>query len=254
MTRTLPPDVPAIDPLEPPDHSGAGWRAFWDRDNPIYCCARHKLLHYKLIAADLAALSPGPRAHVLDHGCGEALAAERVAAACGRLYLCDAAPSVVAKLKAGFGANPKIVPILPEALAAIPDGDLDLVVANSLVQYLTRDELMALLREWKTKLKPGGLLVVADVIRPDAGPVTDALALLTFAWSGGFFGAALLGLVRTAFSDYRKLRASLGLATYAQEAMEALLRDAGFTAVRRRAENLGHNPARMTFVAQVRPL
>ncbi len=230
------------------------WREFWNSDNPIYVSERHKLLHYRLVAGDIRALVPGPGAVVLDHGCGEALEAGLVAQACSRLYLCDAAPSVVAKLKERFAANPRIVPLLPDAISAIPDAGLDLIIANSLVQYLRQEELLALLGIWKGKLRPGALLVVADVIAPDAGPVTDALALLRFAWKGGFLVAALAGLVRTALSDYRSLRAALGLSTYSQASMESLLHGAGFTNVRRREENLGHNQARMTFVAQVRAI
>ena len=57
------------------------------------------------------------------------------------------------------------------------------------------------------------------------------------------------GLVRTALSDYRKLRAALGLATYDEAAMAAKLAAAGFRAERAQ-KNIGHNPARMTFLAR----
>lgn len=226
------------------------WRDFWNRDNPIYVSERHKALHYKLVAADIAELVPHPGAHVLDHGCGEALSAARIAAVCARLYLCDAAPSVVERLKQRFVGEPRIAPLLADELATVPDASLDLVVANSLVQYIGRLEFRALLELWRSKLRPGGRLVVADVIRPDTGPLTDALALLRFGWRGGFLLAAVTGLIRTALSDYRKLRAALGLSTYTQAEMETLIEDAGFAAVRRRDRNLGHNAARMTFTAQ----
>lgn len=228
------------------------WREYWDTDHPIYVSDRHKMLHYRLVARDIVSLVPSPEAHVLDHGCGEALSAGMIAEACGRLYLCDAAPSVRANLATRFVNQPKIHVIPPETIEiAIPDDSLDLVVANSLVQYLTRSELDAALSAWLGKLKPGGILVVADVIPPDVGPVTDARALLSFAFSGGFLFAALAGLVRTALSDYRKLRGQLGLSTYTAAQMDKALHDAGFAAVRRR-ENIGHNPARMSFVAQKR--
>src|SRR5688500_18923408 len=74
------------------------WREFWNRDTPIYAGERHKLLHYRLLAKDVAALIPSPEAAVLDHGSGEALSADRVAARCRRLYLCDAAPFVRERL------------------------------------------------------------------------------------------------------------------------------------------------------------
>ena len=224
------------------------WRDYWNRDTPIYVGERHKVLHYRLVASDIAALSPSPEAHVLDHGCGEALSAERVAARCGRLYLCDAAPLVRERLGARFGGNPKIEVLAPEEIGRLPDGSLDLVVANSLLQYLSRDELRGLLRLWRAKLKADGRLVLADVIPPTLSPVADARALLGFAWKGGFATRAVLGLARTALSDYRKLRRELGLSTYAEREMIEFLRTEGFSA-ERLCKNIGHNQARMTFAA-----
>ena len=224
------------------------WRDFWNRDNPIYVSERHKTLHYRLIANDIAGLVPSASAAVLDYGCGEALSAGRVAQACARLYLCDAAPSVRERLKSRFAAEPRITVLAPEEIEAIPDRSLDLVVANSLAQYLTFDELRGLLTTWRAKLKPGGRLILADVIPHEVSPARDAAALQSFAWKGGFVKDALVGLARTALSDYRKLRDRLGLAQYGEAEMVELLRDAGFRAERRRP-NMGHNQARMTFVA-----
>jgi SAM-dependent methyltransferase len=225
------------------------WRDYWNHDTPIYVGERHKVLHYQLVAADIAALVPYPSAHVLDHGCGEALSAGRVAAKCERLYLCDGAPLVRERLTERFGANPKIAVLAPETVDRLPDAALDLVVANSLSQYLSQGELHELLRLWRRKLKPQGRLVVADVIPPGLSPAADAKALLGFAWRGGFVGRAVFGLARTALSDYRKIRSELGLSTYGEAEMLALLRDAGFAAARR-ARNIGHNQARMTFEAR----
>ena len=80
----------------------------------------------------------GFRPVVLDQGCGEALSADEIAARCERLYLCDAAASVRARLKAHFAGASNIVVINPVEVADIPESSVDLVVANSLVQYLAR--------------------------------------------------------------------------------------------------------------------
>jgi SAM-dependent methyltransferase len=227
------------------------WREFWNGEHAIYVSPRHKMLHYRQIAKDILAHLPGPDAVVLDVGCGEALSADLVARACGRLYLCEAAPTVRERLRAMFGRLGTITVVSPEEVEALPDATLHLVVANSLVQYLSREELGALLRLWRSKLKPGGRLVVADVIPPDISPLTDATQLLGFAWRGGFLGAALAGLVRTAFSDYRKLRAQYGLSTYGEPQITALIVEAGFEQVTRQP-NFGHNAQRMAFKA-IRP-
>jgi SAM-dependent methyltransferase len=225
------------------------WRDFWNADTPIYVNQRHKTLHYGLIARDIAALVRGADAVVLDHGSGEALSADRVAASCAKLYLCDGAPLVRERLERRFRREPRIQVIAPEQVEGLPDASLDLVVANSLVQYLSIEEFGALLGLWRAKLKPDGRLVLADIIPHQTSPLDDARALLGFAWRGGFLGAALVGLARTALSDYRKLRAELGLAQYDAAEMIAILRDRGFSA-ERRPENIGHNQHRMAFLAR----
>ncbi len=225
------------------------WRDFWNGEHAIYVSPRHKTLHYRQIATDLISHIPAPDAVVLDHGCGEALDAGRVAGHCGKLYLCEAAPSVRDKLRAMLGGKTNVAVVSPEEVEALPDETLDLVVANSLIQYLSRDELVALLATWRGKLRPGGKLVVADIIPPDVSPLTDASQLLAFAWRGGFLTAALAGLVRTAFSDYRKLRAQYGLSTYRIDDITSLIATAGFEDVTA-AKNFGHNPHRLTLVGR----
>jgi ubiquinone/menaquinone biosynthesis C-methylase UbiE len=225
------------------------WRDFWNTDTPIYVSERHKDLHYRLIARDIIALIPANDAHVLDYGCGEALSADRVAARCAKLYLCDAAPTVRTRIGERFRDVHNIQVLAPEGMEQLPDHQLDLIVVNSVVQYLSLDELRALLAKARAKLKSEGRLVIADVVPADLSPIADAAALLSFAGKGGFLGAAVIGLARTALSDYRKLRNEVGLAQYDEPDMLDILTDSGFSA-ERRAQNLGHNQARMTFVAR----
>src|SRR5919199_4823365 len=130
------------------------WREFWNGAHRIYVSGRHKDVHYARIAADIRRLVPQAGAVVLDHGCGEALHAERVAEVCGRLLLCDAAPSVRETLRARYGGRADIHVLSPEDAAALPDRSVDLVVANSLVQYLSADQLRAPLGLWRRLLQP----------------------------------------------------------------------------------------------------
>jgi SAM-dependent methyltransferase len=228
----------------------ADWRSFWDSEHSIYVNARHKDVHYREIAEQIAAFVPGPNARVLDFGCGDAIHADKVAAVATQVLLCDAAPSVRAAMAQRFAGNPKIKVIAPEEVDTLPSAGLDLIVANSVAQYLSREELDRLLAVWRRLLAPGGALIVADVIPPDVGAVSDVAALLRYAHANGFLIAALAGLARTAVSPYRKLRAKLGISQYTQAEFMAKLKAAGFTA-ERLARNMEHNPARMTFRARV---
>ena len=225
------------------------WIAFWDSPHSIYVNDRHRDVHYRTIAEEVRAYVPGPDARVLDYGCGEALHAPIVADAARELVLVDAAPGVRAGLAKRFGGHARIAVRAPEELAAEPDGSFDLIVMMSVAQYLSSEELDGVLALFRRLLKPSGILLLGDVIPPSVSPLADAQALLRYARENGFLVAAIGGLVRTALSDYRKLRAALGLAMYDEAAMRRKLAAAGFPAVRA-PKNIGHNPARMTFVAR----
>ncbi len=225
------------------------WREFWNRDNSIYANDRHRTLHDIMVARDMAALIETPDSVVLDFGCGQASSAALVASTCARLYLFDAAPSVREALSVRFSGNETIVVLGAGGVAEVDDSSLDLVVVNSVLQYLSREEFEAFAENARRKLKPSGRLVLADIIPAGARAIHDVAALLKFAAGGGFLVAALGGLVTTFFSDYRKLRAELGLTRYTEDDMVGLLATHGFGA-QRAAQNLGHNQSRMMFVAR----
>jgi SAM-dependent methyltransferase len=225
------------------------WRSFWDSEHSIYVNARHKDVHYREIADQIAAFVPSPSARVLDFGSGDAIHADRVAVVAAEVTLCDAAPSVRAAMATRFAGNPRIKVIAPEEVAALPDGRFDLIVSNSVAQYLTEAELAQLLATFRRLLTRNGTLIFADVIPPDVGALSDVTALLRYAATHGFLGAALLGLAKTSVSPYRKIRNTLGIAQYTQAQFMQKLTEAGFTA-ERLARNMEHNPARMTFRAR----
>ena len=225
------------------------WISFWNSDHSIYVNARHRDVHYRTIADMIVSHVASPDAVVLDFGCGEALRADRIAAACRRLILVEAATKVRASLAARFKDEPHIEVRDPSEFEAFPDRSADLVVMHSVVQYLKSAQFSALLVLFRRLLRPGGLLLIGDVIPPHVSPFADALALLKYGAFNGFFFAAIGGLMRTAMSDYTKLRSTLGLTLYTEAEMLQRLAAAGFTATRAKA-NVGPNPARMTFLAR----
>jgi SAM-dependent methyltransferase len=227
----------------------ADWISYWDSDNPIYVSARHRDVHARLVGEGILRYIGAPGMTVLDYGCAEARYADAIAARTGRLLLCEAAPNVRARLAARFAGNQDIAVLSPEDAAAMPDRSADLVVLHSVAQYLAPAEADAIFALFRRLLKPDGRLVVGDVIPPDVGLATDAAALLRLAAREGFFTAAVLGLVRTALSGYWKLRQQGGLTHYDERAMTAKLQAAGFAAARE-LKNIGHNQARMTFLAR----
>jgi len=225
------------------------WIDYYDSTHTIYASKLHRDLHFQLIARDMIGYISSPDAVVLDYACGEALYAGRVAEACGKLFLAEPAPGVRGRLIARFAPNIKIRVRSLEDLRKMEEKSIDLAVMNSVAQYMTPAELDSALAVLKRLLKPGGRLVLGDILRPEVGMPRDVIALLRFALTHGFFRDALIGLVSTALSDYRQLRARVGLQRYRETEMVAKLAAAGFTASRTHS-NIGHNPWRMTFLAR----
>jgi len=228
------------------------WISFYDfKHSVIYVNARHRDVHYRTIATDIAKLVPAPGARVMDYGCGEATSAGILAAACGHLTMVEAAPNVRAALAARNTGNTKIAVMTPDAAAAEPPGSYDMVVLHSVAQYLSGAELDKLMATFHRLLKPTGLFVLGDIIQPRFAAPMAAFALLRFGAANGFFLAATGGLIRIFVSDYLKIKSQVGLSHYEEADMLEKLRKAGYAAARA-PRNIGHNQRRMTFLA--RPL
>jgi ubiquinone/menaquinone biosynthesis C-methylase UbiE len=225
------------------------WIDYYDSTHTIYASRLHRDLHFQIVAQDIIGYIPSPDAVVLDYACGEALSAARVADACGTLILAEPAPGVRGRLIARFAPNTRIKVRSLDDLRNMKENSVDLAVMNSVVQYMTPAELDSALAVIRRLLKPGGRLVVGDVLRPEVGMPRDVIALLRFARTHGFLRDALVGLVSTALSDYRHLRFRVGLQRYSEADMIAKLQAAGFAASRVQP-NMGYNPWRMTFVAR----
>ena len=224
------------------------WIDYYDSTHTIYASRRHRDLHFEVIARDIIGYINSPDTVVLDYACGEALSAAKVAGACAMLILAEPAPGVRGRLIARFAPNTKIRVRSLEDLRNMQERSIDIVVMNSVVQYMTAEELDAALAVIKRLLKPTGRLVLGDILRPEIGMPTDVYALLRFAAKHGFLKDALKGLLSTALSDYRQLRSRIGLQRYSEADIAAKLARVGLSATRA-PFNIGHNPWRMTFVA-----
>jgi ubiquinone/menaquinone biosynthesis C-methylase UbiE len=225
------------------------WIDYYDSTHTIYASKLHRDLHFQAVARDIIGYIASKDAVVLDYACGEALSAAKVAEACEMLILAEPAPGVRGRLIARFAPNLKIRVRSLDDLRKMPEKSIDLVIMNSVTQYMTPDELDAALAVIRRLVKTTGRLVIGDILRPEVGMFTDVIALLRFAAKHGFLKDALIGLVSTALSDYRLLRSKVGLQRYSEAEIIAKLAKSGFSASRAHV-NIGHNPWRMTFVAR----
>lgn len=225
--------------------SADGWLQYWSGDISLYVSPRHLAAHYRLLHDRLAPHLPPAPFTLVDYGCGEALMAPRLAAAGGSIVLVDEAPGRSTQLAARFRGAAGVT--VAETLEAAT-GRSDLTVMISVSQYIPKDQFPTLVRRLAATLKPGGRLIVGDILPPDNAMLDDIGALLAFAWRDGFLPAALVGLARTYRSPYRAARQRLGLSTWAPDEMNALLAAAGLVP-RRLAENIGHSRRRYSMLA-----
>jgi len=224
------------------------WAQYWNQETSLYVNDRHRRLHYEGVTRDIIAYLPSDDVELLDYGCGDTPAAAKLAQACGRLLLCDASTRVRERLVARYADRRNITVVSPRDFEALTAHSLGMIVVNSVVQYLSRPQFEHLLAQAREKLKPGGVLLLADIVPRQVGPVRDALQLLEFAAGAGFLLPALFGLARSYFSPYRKIRQRSGFLQFDAGEVLQLLRQHGFWA-ERQPRNIGHNAQRMTFLA-----
>src|SRR6202021_3087648 len=87
-------------------------------------------------------------------------------------------------------------------LRKMEEKSIDLAIMNSVAQYMTPAELDSAFAVIQRLLKPGGRLIVGDILPPEVGMVRDVAALLRFALTNGFLRDAGIGLVSPALSVY----------------------------------------------------
>src|SRR6201994_4477736 len=117
------------------------WIDYYDSTHTIYASKQHRDLHFAVIARDIIGYISSRDAVVLDYSCGEALSAAEVANACGMLILAEPAPGVRGRLIARYAPDTRIRVRSLEDVRKMHEKSLDLVVMNSVAQYMTPQEL-----------------------------------------------------------------------------------------------------------------
>lgn len=118
-------------------------------------------------------------ARVLDFGCGYGGPASLLAPHVGTLFFFDAVPSMMA------AATENLKPF-PNARPWDGVGPVDVILVNSVAQYLRPGELADRVREWADVLTPGGLLVLSDLTPPGHSSLSDMWSLFRFSVQRGY--------------------------------------------------------------------
>ena len=171
---------------------------------------------------------------VLDFGCGFGNTARQLANSVAQIDLWDNARGVrLQALKGTAGiANVGYADLGSDE---DPLGTYDLICVHSVIQYMSQSEFESWLRRWRGMLKPGGRIVVSDILEKQGSPGREILRLAGFSMAKGFFLNMFVNGVRE-FGRYSKTRGARELRTQPRELLVRASREAGL-----RADILPHN-------------
>jgi len=226
----------------------SSWIDFWNNNHSIYVNNLHKKAHSERLLEDIDEWISNKNFSVLDFGCGEALYAEELAKRCAQLVLVDSSKNMRETLISRTKSVNSISILGLEEFDDLSNSSFELIIVNSVFQYMQLDETQTTLRKLSSKLKSNGKLIIADVIPPDLSMVSDVISLLKFGLRNGFFFMSLVGMLKTFFSNYTSLRREVGLSVYSIEDFTNLLIQNGFE-VKLMPRNFGHNQSRKCFCA-----
>jgi cyclopropane fatty-acyl-phospholipid synthase-like methyltransferase len=223
--------------------AAAAWRRYFE-NLPI------EFAQFQTEAADYVArlateVSFHPHMRVLDYGCGPGFAASLVAQHVAVVALWDTA----ARLRASaleqvsrFG-HAEVVDLSTPSSAAV--ARFDLILVNSVVQYMTENELGQTMRVWRRLLRPEGRVILSDVVPPDSRMLREIRDTLWFSLSRGIFFASL-NAMRREFLRYAVARRSTPLLRLTASSVAALARNAGLMCTPLRT-NLTFRRNRLSF-------
>jgi SAM-dependent methyltransferase len=184
---------------------------------------------------------------VLDFGCGYGFVAEELAGRVAVYYLWDVAASMrehALAWLARFGNVSLLDLSHPDGVPA--DVRLDLILVNSVVQYMQSAEFASWLVRWRGLLAAGGQLVLSDLIPPGHRFAADLLSLVWFSIRRGYLFRAL-GNVAGEHRRYLATRQTCPLHRVGRDDLLRHARAAGL-GVRFLPRNLTHFTGRLTAI------
>lgn len=244
--------------IMPPNHNAEGrssmttghWLDFWNAPDEIFVHPAHMRRHFhRLTEGFFRYTTQVKNGRLLDYGCGEALAAERFVAEGLTTLLYDRSDYYRELVRRNHADKEKIAVLDDAALEALPERSLDYMLLCSVIQYLDDQELQALFQFAQSRLKAGGLLILADVIPPDVSLFRDVYDLLRAALNGGYLLPALRSLASLPFSKYRQVRQANALRYYTESELRTRLTAFGFSTTVA-ACNFGWSDSRKTYLAE----
>lgn len=218
-------------PLPASRSAGApsSWNEYWEGMEDRQAVFRIEAADYARRVRESLGVQANMR--VLDFGCGFGHAARELAPFVASVAVWDGSARVrqQAAIRLKGIANTEFLD-LRDSGRPDPAQAYDVILVHSVVQYMSEAEFKQWLARWARMLKPGGRLVLSDLIESGVSDLKgEVLTYLRFAARNGFFWNALLAGIREVGS-YAKARESRPLLTMSRATLTKWAAEAGLLA------------------------
>lgn len=182
---------------------------------------------------------------VLDFGAGFGNVSFFIRNKAQKIYLYDKSEYMVEVLKVNFqnSKNMHIIPSLDEI-----DEKVDIIIVNSVLQYMSPDELKKSLIELQRICKPETRIVFSDVIPRNYSKMTDFLVQLKLSLKFNFFRKLVVYAVSNSLFSPELSLSSNYLTKYDEEELIAILSEYNFTSEKMKS-NFTFSKKRYTVVS-----
>lgn len=224
------------------------WAVYYEKlDDDDFVLFRYEALDYcERLSRDVVLR---PDSHVLDFGCGFGFVAENLSGRVGRLHLWDAAVNMLGRAIQRTRQRSNVSVLDLSGRMPMPRQHFDLILVNSVIQYMQLDELRAWLARWRSMLRPGGSVVLSDVTPLQASFVSQLDQTLAFSLKHGFL-LSTLGSATKALVRYATVRHASTLLCLSREQLIEIGRAAGYK-VELLPENLTYRRDRISALMHV---
>lgn len=219
------------------------WSQFWET-NTTYSCDKHKKIDQgQILKQQLSFVRQNDV--VLDFGCGES-PKDQLAEAVSELFLFGDAEEISKRLSYRYkdSQNISVIHDLEKTTS------FSTIFVCSVIQYLSKEEFIDKLKYFRSKMVPGGKLIISDIIPKNISGLKELLTLLSIAVKNNFLMDAVLNLFRMTTGEYGSLRKSHNLTKYDEDEIFALLQEAGFSPELH--PNIGLNKDRYCVVSSIK--
>jgi SAM-dependent methyltransferase len=189
------PEIPPCWSQEPPSAANGNdqcrdWSVYWETLSDTQQLFREQSEEYVRNLESAVRLDPPGR--VLDFGCGFGYVAEMLSPRVEEVCLWDASASMRRQARLRLAGRRNVTFLDLSDQKALPDDlRLDLILVNSVVQYMTFEQFWAWLFRWRKMLAPGGSIIISDLIPPDYVAIWDIVDLLRLSKRRSFLPRAL---------------------------------------------------------------